>query len=126
MFYGAPPEIFRRAKTLRNRLTPAERKLWLHLCKNQLAGYKFRRQHPIKYWIVDFYCHAAKLVLELDGSIHNIPEQRAYDARRTEHLESLGLRVIRFDNEMVYYSIEEVLEEVRRVLKEGPPHPPAP
>lgn len=122
MFYGAPPEIFQRAKLLRNRLTPAERMLWEHVRKNQLKGYKFRRQHPIRHWIVDFYCHAAKLVIEVDGSVHDTIEQRQYDANRTEELELLGLRVLRFDNAEVYHFIEDVLNTIQAWL----PHPPAP
>lgn len=120
MFYGAPPKIFHRAKLLRNRLTPAERMLWGYLRKNQLEGYRFRRQHPIRYWIVDFYCHAAKLVIEVDGSVHNIVEQRQYDASRTKELELLGLRVLRFDNAEVYHHVDEVLDAIRAWL------PPAP
>lgn len=122
MFYGAPPEIFQRAKLLRNRLTPAERVLWEHVRKNQLKGYKFRRQHPIRYWIVDFYCHTGKLVIEVDNSVHATIEQRQYDAARTEQLELLGLRVLRFDNAEVYCCIEEVLNTIQIWL----PYPPAP
>lgn len=65
MFYGAPPHIFEKARELRKRTTPAEQKLWEHLKKKQLKGYRFRRQHPIFNFIADFYCHSAKLVIEV-------------------------------------------------------------
>ena len=123
MFYGASPEIFHRAKVLRDRLTPAERMLWEYLRKNQVDGYKFRRQHPISYFIVDFYCHAAKLVIEVDGSIHDTVDQREYDIYRTEQLQLLGLHVLRFDNAEVYHCVDEVLETIRAWLPSAPPGP---
>jgi len=69
MFYGASPLIFERAKQLRNQVTHAEMIIWNYLRGNQ-CGYKFRRQHPVGNFILDFYCHQLKLAIEIDGSIH--------------------------------------------------------
>lgn len=74
LFYGASPEIFRRAEILRNNMTGAEQMLWDKINYKQLKGYRFRRQHPINRFIADFYCHKAKLVIELDGNIHDKKE----------------------------------------------------
>ena len=74
MFFGAVPEIFEFAKRNRANPTPAEEYLWNFLCKNQLNNLRFKRQHPIGNYIADFYCHSAKLVIELDGSIHKLEE----------------------------------------------------
>jgi len=108
MFYGASPEIFERAKELRNNLTPSEFKLWGYLRKN-INGFKFRRQHPIDKFIADFYCHKAKLVIEIDGEIHNSSEQKEYDLGRTADIEYFGIKVIRFTNKEVQGNIEEVI-----------------
>ena len=83
-----------------------------------MLGLKFRRQQVIDRFIVDFYCHEIKLVIEVDGEIHNYTQVE--DAIRQEFLESLGLRVVRFNNEDVLLRIEGVLEEIERVIK---PHP---
>ena len=73
MFYKADPLTFQNARELRNKLTPAEQTFWLRL-KEQFPEYKFRRQHPISIYIADFYCHKLKLVIEIDGSIHDSEE----------------------------------------------------
>lgn len=70
MFFGASPKIFQRATELRKNMTEAERILWSALRRKQLSGKRFRRQHPIETFIVDFYCHEARLVIEVDGGIH--------------------------------------------------------
>ncbi len=80
MFYGAGPEIFAKAKILRQKMTTAEKLLWQRLKENQL-GYRFKPQHPIDIFIADFYCHALKLVIEVDGQIHD--HQKDYDEGRT-------------------------------------------
>jgi len=108
---------------MRKNPTPAEEKLWQHLRRKQVLGYKFRRQHAFERFIVDFYCHDAGLVIEVDGPIHQYtPEE---DAIRQEFLESQGLRVLRFTNEQVMMNIEEVLKTITRVLQEaeGPRSP---
>ena len=90
-----------RAREFRKRPTPAERRAWDLLRDRKLLGLKFRRQHRIRGFIVDFHCHELRLVLEIDGPIHHTREQEAYDAERTAIVEGLGLRVIRIPNETV-------------------------
>jgi len=85
MYYGATPSTFEKARQLRNKLTPTEAILWEHLKGKQICNTRFRRQHPISIFIVDFYCHAAKLIIELDGKIHL--KNREYDNERTDILE---------------------------------------
>ena len=108
MFYGATPEIFERAKELRNNLTPSELKLWNYLRKN-INGHKFRRHFFIDMFIADFYCHKAKLVIEIDGGVHNNIEQQEYDLGRTLELKNFGIKVIRFTNKEVNENIQEVI-----------------
>jgi very-short-patch-repair endonuclease len=115
MFYGASQEIFRRAKDLRNNLTPSEYILWIYL-KENINGYKFRRQHPINIFIADFYCHKAKLVIEIDGEIHNRQEQKEHDLGRTVEIEKLGIKVIRFTNKEVQENIEKVICKIKQYL----------
>jgi very-short-patch-repair endonuclease len=95
---------------MRREPTPAEQKLWQKLRHKQLLGFKFRRQHVIDRFIVDFYCREARLVVEVDGEVHQYTQQE--DAIRQEFLESLGLRVVRLRNEDVLNSIDGVLEEI--------------
>ena len=101
LFFGSSPEIHRRARELRRNLTPAERKLWDFLRNKNWEGYKFRRQHPISFYIADFYCHSLRLVIELDGGIHGSLDQKEHDEGREFELRSLGIHVIRFRNEEV-------------------------
>ncbi len=125
-FFGASPEIKMRAQALRKRMTYCEKVLWQELRKNRLHKLYFRRQHPIGRFIVDFYCHELRLVIEVDGSIHDPEEQKEKDRNRTAQLENFGLKVIRFRNEeirknerKVVKSIAEAVEERRR----SHPHP---
>ncbi len=110
MFEGASPLIFENAKQLRENMTAAEMSLWLHL-RDGLCGYKFRRQHPIGVYIADFYCHKAKLIIELDGSIHNQDNAKKNDATRQEDLEKWGYVVIRFTNDEVFRQLEFVVKK---------------
>ena len=111
MFYKADPLIFSKARELRNKLTPAEQVFWLRL-KEQFPKYKFRRQHPISIYIVDFYCHKLKLVIEIDGSVHDSEEAKLNDEKRQNDLENLNLIVIRFTNNQVKNEIELVIEKI--------------
>ena len=113
------PAILARARESRREMTHQERKLWARLRAKQLYGLKFRRQHPIGRFILDFYCHQHKLAVEIDGPTHAEPEQIAYDAARTAWLEERGLRVIRFTNRDVDSNLEVVLEEIARVCGVG-------
>ncbi len=101
-----------RRKELRKNLTPAEATLWKSLQRKQLKGRKFRRQHSIQNFIVDFYCASERLIVELDGAVHLDFAQQNYDLERTEILENLGLKVIRFENKMIFEKLPEVLEEI--------------
>ena len=99
-------------KDLRNNATSAEASLWKQLSKSQLVGRKFRRQHSIGKFVVDFYCPSEKLVVELDGQGHINPVAENYDGTRTEYLENLGNKVIRFENKMVFDHLPSVLQEI--------------
>lgn len=118
MWKGAPGESFEKARELRNRGTPSERLLWERLRNKQLDGYKFRRQHPVSIFIVDFYCHELKFVIELDGEYHLSPQQQAKDMDRTEILRSNGLQVIRFNNDEVETDLNRVLQHIKICIKE--------
>lgn len=110
MFYGATSYIFRRAAWLRNNMTPAEKLLWEQLRKKQL-GVRFKAQHPMGRYIVDFYCHQAGLVVEIDGPIHNY--QKEEDQHRTDDMKKDGITLLRFKNEEVFENIEGVLKRIR-------------
>jgi very-short-patch-repair endonuclease len=108
--WTAKPGIFKNAKELRKSMTESEEILWKHLRNNKLNGLKFRRQHPLDIYIADFYCHKKKLIIEIDGGIHDTPEQVEYDNGRTFELEEKGFKILRFRN-------EDVLNEINRVLE---------
>jgi len=99
---NANPYIFENAKFLKKVMTPAEKTLWEYLRARRFHGMKFRRQHPIANFILDFYNHEARLAIELDGEIHANPERQAYDKMRTAELETLGVKVMRFNNNENY------------------------
>ena len=111
-YHNATERIFDNAKKLRRNQTPAEERLWKILRSHKLDGLKFRRQHPLSWFIADFYCHELKLIIELDGGIHELEEVKAYDIKREKKLRSLGLTVIRFKNEQVYTEPEVILNAV--------------
>ena len=117
MFYGASPILFEFAKQLRKEQTEAEGFLWNFLSNNKL-GYRFKRQHPIMYFIADFYCHKLKLIIEVDGGYHNIPKQFEYDKNRDLELTDLGLKVIRFTNEQVIYDTENTITKIKEEIIE--------
>ena len=104
-------------KRLRNNSTPAEIKLWTYLKNKQLSGRKFRRQHSIDNFILDFYCPGEKLAIELDGGYHNLKKQAAADRERDLILNFYGIKVLRFKNELVFKSPDGVLETIRREFK---------
>jgi very-short-patch-repair endonuclease len=112
MFYGATAEIFRLAENQRKRMTPSERKLWDYLKIKSNTGYKFRRQHPISHFVVDFYCHPLQLVIEVDGGIHSREDIVEKDANREEELKSFGLQIMRFRNEEVDLFFEDVMQSI--------------
>ncbi|HQW44419.1 MAG: endonuclease domain-containing protein [Chitinophagaceae bacterium] len=117
MFYGAIKPIFARAEELRKNQTEDEKLLWQRLKRNQL-GVRFKRQHPIWMYIADFYCHELKLVIEVDGSIHNVKEVIENDMIRQEDIVSFGIRVIRFTNIEVRTDIGSVISRIQTIINE--------
>ena len=112
---GASRLLFDRARELRNKGTHAEEVLWGYL-KTKPLGCKFRRQHPYGLYILDFYCHKLKLVIEVDGSIHLDEEVKAKDEERQKLLEIEGLTVIRFSNEEVLSKQEVVTSSIEQYI----------
>jgi very-short-patch-repair endonuclease len=113
-------------KKLRNRLTPAEAKLWAFLKNGQIEKRKFRRQHSVGPYVLDFYCPSERLCIELDGTAHFTENGYEYDTARTEYLEAHNICVIRFENKDVFENTEGVLEEIRKKItskqtKSSPP-----
>ena len=117
MYYGADNATRSKAKRLRAKMTKAELNLWEGLRKSK-TGFKFRRQHPIGIYIVDFYCHELKLVIELDGGVHNNHNQKEWDKSRTHDLNLLNIEVIRFTNEEVFSKIDEVISTIYSKCRE--------
>ena len=113
-----------RARALRRNVTDAESALWQKLRSKQLGDVRFRRQHPIGHYIVDFACVQGRLVIELDGGQHAQGEAPEYDERRTQYLQSEGWRVLRFWNNEVLVNLEGVLEAIHSALQE--PQSPSP
>ena len=109
-------ELEPRRKELRNNSTYAEVFFWQQIKKGQLEGRKFRRQTSIDSYIVDFYCPEEQIVIELDGEVHFNEEARKYDKERTEYLESIGLRVIRFENQDVLKNTEYVMNTIKKLF----------
>ena len=107
--FGASQEIVDRAKNLRKRMTLAERVLWDKLRDHQLGGFKFRRQHPIGPYILNFYCAAARLAVEVDGAIHEQDGQATHDLRRTAWLAAQKIDVVRFFALSVRDGLDEIL-----------------
>ena len=106
---------YERARRFRKTLTPPEARLWLHLKGDKLAGLGFRKQHPVGPYILDFYCAAAKLGVEVDGASHATAERIAHDRRRTEWLaRNKGIRVIRIAALAVRDELDGVLGFIRR------------
>ncbi len=114
MFYGAKPDTFLKAKQLRENMTNPEKILWSKLNNKQL-GVRFKPQHPIDFFIVDFYCHQFKLVIEVDGEIHKY--RLDYDNARTAELERFGLTVIRFKNQEIIENVDGVVERIKERIE---------
>jgi len=125
MFYGAKPKLFLFARKMRKFNTTAEGQLWKELKKYRDHGFIFRRQHPIDIYIADFYCHALKLVIEVDGGIHETPDISEHDIGRSAELDRFGITVIRFKNEEVISDINEVLKKIDEFISgKNPPLTP--
>lgn len=114
MFLGAGAHLFEMARTLRRQETEAEKVLWTRL-SNQQLGVKFRRQHPIYDYVADFYCHSHRLIIELDGPVHDSIEAKSDDSLRTKAFEEFEIAVIRFPNLEVLFDIEEVVQKLNGI-----------
>ena len=110
----SPKYVIQIARKLRINLTPAEKILWELLKNKKLDGYRFRNQHPIYRYIIDFYCHERKLAVEIDGDVHK--SRREYDEFRDRYLESIKISTLRFNNEDVFNNITYVISEIRKNL----------
>jgi very-short-patch-repair endonuclease len=113
---GSRPSTHQHARELRKSETEAEQKLWFLLRNRQLKQKKFRRQHAVASYVLDFYCHECKLAIELDGEHHAAAETKDYDSGRTLLLNEHGITVLRFWNEEVLNETEKVMEKVVRYL----------
>ena len=104
------------AKGQRRAPTEAEQRLWARLRRKAIGGFRFRRQHPIGTYITDFYCNEANLAIELDGGIHDDPEQRQRDRIRDAALSDHGVRMLRFSNEEISQDIDAVICRIEDAL----------
>ena len=114
------PDLLSLARTLRRGQTNAERLLWRLLRRKRFCGLKFRRQHPIEPYVLDFYCHEERLGIELDGGQHAAPDTQRSDTERTAFLESKGITIIRFWNHEVLQDPVAVLERLYRAFGPSP------
>src|SRR3989338_7288351 len=109
--YGNKASLIGKRRELRRGQTKAEWELWKMLRARQL-GVRFRRQYNIDYYIVDFYCHELKLIIELDGWVHGEDEQRKHDATRELYLKKQGYHIIRYRNEQIKYEFNAVMDDI--------------
>ena len=114
--HEASPEIIKRAAILRANTTPAENVLWEKINKSQLFGVRFKRQHPIGKFIVDFYCSKLYLVIEIDGDVHDLPDVVERDEGREVELKKYGLKILRFTNEEVLNKTDRVVEAIKQFI----------
>ena len=117
MFYGAKKNIFLRAIELRNNMTEAEKVLWEELKKKEIFKARWKRQHPVDIFVVDFYCHKYKLAIEVDGEIHLKEEIREHDDGRVHDIEKLGIKILRFKNKEIFDDIGTVLSRILNEIK---------
>jgi|SRR6185437_15122697 len=106
-------------RELRNNGTPAEARLWNHLKNSQLESRKFRRQHSIENYVLDFYCVSEKLAVELDGQGHFTIHGNRHDDDRDIILKKYGIRTLRYENKLIYNNIESVLEDIKSHFKQS-------
>jgi very-short-patch-repair endonuclease len=116
IYFGAGPELLRFAGDLRKAMTPAEKVLWKRLRNKQVKGFRFRRQHALKDFVVDFFCYDAMLVIEIDGEVHDDPRQNERDFQSTNILKRLGIREIRIKNEEVLNQTDYVINKIESAL----------
>jgi very-short-patch-repair endonuclease len=112
---GTTREIEQAARILRKNMTPAEDVLWKALNNRQIEGFRFRRQHPMGRFILDFYCPQLKLAIEVDGDIHN--EQQEYDQNRDQKLQEFGCYILRFSNHQILLDLPNVIKKITQITK---------
>ncbi len=117
MHVGASPTIFMHARQLRNNPTKAEQYLWTFLRNRQMENVKFRRQHPVDDFVVDFYTHELKLSIEIDGEYHEDKIQRFADEDKNFRLRAFGHLVLRYTNKDVFDNTHLVLEDIKMNIK---------
>jgi very-short-patch-repair endonuclease len=110
----SPKYIIELAKEMRNNMTETEELLWSALNKRQIYGLKFRRQHPVYRYILDFYCYEKQLAIVVDGEVHK--KQKDNDIYRDEFLKSIGIRTIRIRNEEIINNLYSVIEKIKQVI----------
>jgi len=115
-YYNANQETIELARRLRKRTTDSEKRLWEKLRRKRIGGVKFRRQHPIGYYIADFYCHEVRLVVEIDGEIHNSLKQKLHDENRDAEMDHLGIFVMRFRNDQIAKDIANVVKSIKKEI----------
>lgn len=116
MHYGAPKEIFQIAERLRRDMTVTEKMIWQRVSNKQL-GVRIRRQHPIWKFIADFYCHEVKLVIEIDGAIHSLFENKEYDISRDIILKEFQIEILRFTSDEVINETNLVIERIKSTIE---------
>ena len=116
MYFGAKPVTLETARLLRKNMTFPEKILWEQLKGKNILGLRFRRQHPIDIFITDFHCHKAKLVIEIDGEIHE--DQVEYDEGRAAEIEKYGIMIIRFTNAEVICNTDTVVNKIAEAVSE--------
>jgi len=116
-YYGALAETKARAAELRKNMTVAEKVLWHQLRNRKVNDLKFRRQHPVDIFILDFYCYERKLAIEVDGEIHKKELQREWDENRTFILNEFGIQILRFSNDDVIDQTERVINSIKEFVK---------
>ncbi len=109
-----PKYVVKRAQELRVNMTPTEKLLWDRIKEKQIEGYKFRRQHPVYRYILDFYCAEKNFAIEIDGGVHD--DSKEYDKYRDQLLESLGIKTLRIKDDEVIRNIDTVIEQIKNVL----------
>jgi len=121
MFYGASRNTFQKAHFLRRNMTDAEMVLWSRLKNRKIFKVRFRRQHPIDIFVLDFYCHEIKLAIEVDGGIHLKSEIQEYDKGRSHEIEKFGIKILRFTNEQILNNLNEVQITILNIINDLTP-----
>lgn len=111
-----PKYVIELARQMRCNLTPSEKIMWQHLRNKKIEGNRFRSQHPIYRYILDFYCPCKSLAIEIDGDIHKL--RKDYDEYRDEYLQSVGIKTLRFENSEVHQNIQKVISKIKDTLNE--------